>query len=783
MSEVQRSRWSSFRLPVSPDSVPKPYRKHTDETWTKHHVHLPFSQKSLIQLEENTVRKRWEVIQEALLRPITNSKQLEEVICSYNNKKWKFPALHYLFRTELDQLETDIFFKQLLPKIINLALRLPNVLQCGIPLLKAHSNHSITLSQLQIASLLANAFLCTYPRRNSNQPESQYANFPCINFSRLFQAQSSCVSEKLKCLINYFVRVTTKDPTGLVTYSRRYLPHSQLPHWGDSRQKLPDLFISSEGMIENQRGLLQVDFANKFVGGGVLGYGGVQEEIRFVICPELIVAQLFTECLNSTEALIVSGVERYNDYEGYSRSFTWTGNYKDPTPSDIYGRKLCTVLAIDAVNVARNPKAQYSLRSIERELNKAYVGFSWGQEDPSRRGNTVATGNWGCGAFKGDVQLKALLQIMAAGEASASIAYFTFGNAELTNGIYDMYTLLKQYRVDVGRLFTLLASYESHVRDGSHESITLYEFLYNTVVLNNSKQDGSPGKSSDKSPGKQGDSDVKTKRNTSPDLSENSIRPGNSKTTWRNSLGFNTKSSSSFYSSGTSSFSNRNSITKSTTHSQNGSHRSCDVIDSNDTIDDMLQKIEASEAALLRKKTSVKNINCQSNISELEKVYAGNSKEVSVRNSSHREVSSRVNRIDVFNENLSEPNKLREVTANNSSCSKTTPSISQNSSTYFTNERCRQDQAFSNINRNESKSNTISASKCQVVTNGNVRIDSVKNNQDFVIQIEEDDETSVDRCVSPDVINSSVAETPVKNTQDLFSKKWSINSTKSSNGE
>jgi hypothetical protein len=48
---------------------------------------------------------------------------------------------------------------------------------------------------------------------------------------------------------------------------------------------------------------------NRLVGGGVLGRGCVQEEIRFVICPELIVARLFTEALDSTEALLVVGEE------------------------------------------------------------------------------------------------------------------------------------------------------------------------------------------------------------------------------------------------------------------------------------------------------------------------------------------------------------------------------------------------------------------------------------------------------------------------------------------
>lgn len=51
----------------------------------------------------------------------------------------------------------------------------------------------------------------------------------------------------------------------------------------------------------------QVDFANKFVGGGVTSSGLVQEEIRFLINPELIVSRLFTEVLDENDCLIVTG--------------------------------------------------------------------------------------------------------------------------------------------------------------------------------------------------------------------------------------------------------------------------------------------------------------------------------------------------------------------------------------------------------------------------------------------------------------------------------------------
>lgn len=54
-------------------------------------------------------------------------------------------------------------------------------------------------------------------------------------------------------------------------------------------------------------GLLQVDFANAFLGGGVLSGGCVQEEIRFLICPEMIISRLITEQLGDDECLIMKG--------------------------------------------------------------------------------------------------------------------------------------------------------------------------------------------------------------------------------------------------------------------------------------------------------------------------------------------------------------------------------------------------------------------------------------------------------------------------------------------
>ena len=63
----------------------------------------------------------------------------------------------------------------------------------------------------------------------------------------------------------------------------------------------------------------------------MLNSGCVQEEIRFVLCPELLVSLLFTECLEENESVIIRGCERFSSYQGYGDSFEWLEDYQDET--------------------------------------------------------------------------------------------------------------------------------------------------------------------------------------------------------------------------------------------------------------------------------------------------------------------------------------------------------------------------------------------------------------------------------------------------------------------
>lgn len=61
---------------------------------------------------------------------------------------------------------------------------------------------------------------------------------------------------------------------------------------------------------------------------------------------------------------------------------------------------MTDVLAIDALYY-QDSKIQYKKNFIDREITKAYIGFSSGAKQMP-----IASGNWGCGVFNGDIQLK-----------------------------------------------------------------------------------------------------------------------------------------------------------------------------------------------------------------------------------------------------------------------------------------------------------------------------------------------------------------------------------------
>jgi len=97
---------------------------------------------------------------------------------------------------------------------------------------------------------------------------------------------------------------------------------NEFPNWEMAQETFGGLHISSEGTIEKEGdGLLQMEFDcnhhtnlhdlnlhdDRSIGGIVLDWDCLQEEILFVIRPEMIVACLFTEIMEANEALLITG--------------------------------------------------------------------------------------------------------------------------------------------------------------------------------------------------------------------------------------------------------------------------------------------------------------------------------------------------------------------------------------------------------------------------------------------------------------------------------------------
>ena len=94
-----------------------------------------------------------------------------------------------------------------------------------------------------------------------------------------------------------------------------------------------------------------------------------------------------------------------------------------------------------------------------REFLKALAGFRGMDCLNERAGRLrVVTGNWGCGAFGGDPQLKYLIQWMAASAVDRDLVYCSFGHKRLeANQLFQVYSVLRNSTIS--DLFGLLQEY------------------------------------------------------------------------------------------------------------------------------------------------------------------------------------------------------------------------------------------------------------------------------------------------------------------------------------
>uniref|UniRef100_A0A6N2K799 poly(ADP-ribose) glycohydrolase n=1 Tax=Salix viminalis TaxID=40686 RepID=A0A6N2K799_SALVM len=484
-------------------------------------------------------------------------------------------AGHALFFDELiSRAEAAKWFGEVVPALANLLLRLPSLLEShyqnadnsfngvktGLRLLGSQEAGIVFLGKELVAALLTCALFCLFPASDRGSKRLPTINFDHL-FENLYESYSKKQEDKIKCITHYFERICSSMPEGFVSFERKVLPLEQLPlrvsypeadFWSKSVVSLCPFEVHSTGFIEDQsNGALEVDFANKYLGGGALHSGCVQEEIRFMINPELIAGMLFLPCMEDNEAIEIVGAERFSNYTGYASSFCFSGDHVDKRNVDSFRRCKTRIVAIDALCNAG--MRQYKCTYLLREANKAFCGFldqsnyehhkrpfqdggsqgsqciqadkdtnvvvkdfpmdeapstsveiamnrgeyinqaieysdkkgSWCLDHEDKIG--IATGNWGCGAFGGDPELKSMIQWLAASQAGRpSVLYYTFGIKSLQN-LNQVCQWILSHEWTVGDLWNMLVEYSSQ-RFNKETDLGFFAWLLPSLFAHDAKR-------------------------------------------------------------------------------------------------------------------------------------------------------------------------------------------------------------------------------------------------------------------------------------------------------
>ena len=349
--------------------------------------------------------------------------------------------------------------------------RLPNAVDyCNsqsIEILSSGVSNQLVLTTSEIAQLE----LCMF---FNLIPNSVDCFLPSVEFWPMFVHQ-----EKLKFIFNYFDKVLNQSlqkNSRKVVYTR-VSPESKVDWQGSKRPLLlpNQVKVDPQLLIEDghNRGLLQVDFANKDVGGSVLTDGMVAEEIMLLCSPELIVTRLFCETLRTREVLKVEGFTRFSSYSGYGRSgpkaLRFEGNYCDLSKCFEDSRPRETYMVVMDAKRYNHYEENFVKANVKRDLEKAHAGFLSlsktnvghlpNSETDRKQPTKVITGNWGCGAFRGDKELKFVLQFLAASQCGMKMEYCTWGEHALNLAIANF--LKTNYVRDktVGEMFSDLGNF------------------------------------------------------------------------------------------------------------------------------------------------------------------------------------------------------------------------------------------------------------------------------------------------------------------------------------
>ena len=194
--------------------------------------------------------------------------------------------------------------------------------------------------------------------------------------------------------------------------------------------------------ITEQKECIITNFANKYLGGGCMNEGNVQEEILLLICPEILVARAFVTKMNHIQSISMSGFEKISKYRGYGFDLKFDGYYIDDNKYENNSFKSL-MIAVDALPIYSLLVDQFDFLISFREFIKFITGLQGNKKDIlNYKFNFCATGKWGCGVFGGNIYIKFLIQFLACLFSNIGFNFSCFNNK---NNQYYLNNFIKKF--------------------------------------------------------------------------------------------------------------------------------------------------------------------------------------------------------------------------------------------------------------------------------------------------------------------------------------------------
>lgn len=380
----------------------------------------------------------WEKVKNILSQKITSSVELDSL---YSEGCLFFQYLEKSYNQEFKK------FLSVLPYLKQYAIDSENFLPPEIDVMAENDNDAkLVLTRGQAACLFFFSFLGLMPLKTSRK-------FNFFNVKNIIENYRTNY-EFGRCFVNYLTNIgnwlENKNPYNILGEKITYYRNSITPKeaeiiFQNENIGLCEINIYEKGSMFNRKATYAVDFANRYIGGGVLRGGCVQEEILFATHPELICSMAFMEVMGPNDAIRIDNAIKYSESSGYNQSFCFKKNaITQINEASLDGPDR--IIAMDAVVEGRTN--QFDKRNIKRDIHKAFVCFHLINFDKNdKEEKSVSTGNWGCGAFGGDHELKFIQQWIAASFAGVKrLDYYTSNKPEMKNISLNYQYIRERYK-------------------------------------------------------------------------------------------------------------------------------------------------------------------------------------------------------------------------------------------------------------------------------------------------------------------------------------------------